>query len=277
VTEEVKPGIHRNIPEQVYRAWPYPSQTNLKVFVNRSAAHARYQLLHPSDPTPAQEMGTATHTAMLEPKRFQRTYAAAPEGLDKRTKAGKASWAKLVASGRTILRAEEYDHIDGMSAAIWAHPVASELLSGEGANELSIVWDEHLKAGPVRCKARVDRLTYHEGWPTVVDLKKTRDASPRNFIWDIGRYGYHIQIAMYLRALEAATEPMERRFIILAVEDEPPHGIVDYELDAQSLAEAQGQLFDCLEQWAECVASDEWPGYPPKIHGVTLPEKYWRK
>jgi hypothetical protein len=271
------PGIYRDIAEHIYRAWPYPSQSSLKLFEKRSAAHARYDLLHPKPPTRAREVGSAMHVAQFEPKRFTEEYIAAPAGMDRRTKKGKADWAELEKTGRTILLADEYEHIAGLSFELWAHPVASELLGGEGVNEVSIVWDEHADAGPVRCKARLDRLTYYDGWPTVVDLKKTRDASPRSFIWDIGRYGYHVQAAMYLRALEIATKPLERRFVILAVEDDPPHGVKVYELDESSLAEAQAQLFDCLEQWARCVKTGEWPGYTPEIYGVTLPEKYWRK
>lgn len=271
------PGIYRGIEEHIYRAWPYPSQSILKVFEKRSPAHARYELLHPKPPTLAKEIGSALHMAQFELERFRKEYIAAPAGLDRRTKAGMKKWAELEKTGRTILRQMEYEYVAGMGDALWEHPEARELLGGEGANELSMVWDEHTEAGPVRCKGRLDRLTYFEGWATIADLKKTRDASPWSFIWDIGKYGYYMQAAMYLRGLSELTKPLERRFIILAVEDTPPHGIKLYELDEASLEEARAQLFDCLEKWARCVASGEWPGYRGGVDQVTLPEKFWRK
>lgn len=93
---------------------------------------------------------------------------------------------------------------DAEIEALLAHPVANQLLFGaEGANELSIVWDEHPEAGKLRCKARLDRLTVFEQWATIVDLKKLEDASPKWIGFRIGDYRYDLQAAMYRRACAA--------------------------------------------------------------------------
>jgi hypothetical protein len=258
----------------VYRSWEAINQSTLKE-LDRSPLHARYALLHPSAPTPAMNLGSAAHTAILEPEHLERTYAQFPAGVNRRTNEGKRIWAELEASGREVLRSEEYGYVCSMRDAVWANPVANALLAGDGRNEFSVVWDEHLEEGPLRSKARLDRVTSLDGWPTIVDLKSARDASAREFRWAIGEYRYYLQAAMYRRALNALAH-VERRYIILVVENKPPHGVALYELDAASLAEGDRQLEARLELWHRCERKNDWPGYPVDVQSITLPERYWR-
>jgi hypothetical protein len=53
------------------------------------------------------KLGTATHCAILEPERFNSEYVAMPEGIDRRTTAGKQAYADLLASGAEILAADD--------------------------------------------------------------------------------------------------------------------------------------------------------------------------
>lgn len=279
-----EPGLYRDVPEAIYRAWPCPSQSLLHD-LERSPAHAYWNLTHPKAPSAAKRFGSATHSIVLMgPEDFERSYMQLPEGLDRRTKEGKAFWADFeMRETREGLKHDEYAAVVKIREALLGHPVASQLLWGaDGANELSIVWDEHLEAGKLRCKARLDRLTVFEGWPTIVDLKKLEDASPKWIGFRIGDYRYDLQAAMYRRACAALDDlqglpPTDRRFVFLCVEPEPPHAIALYELDAQSLAEGDAKLEAHLETWARCEKSGDWPGYPLSVQGVTLPEKFWRR
>ncbi len=53
------------------------------------------------------------------------------------------------------------------------------LNGGKGMNEVSIVWVDEQTG--LKCKARLDRLTVYRGYPFVLDLKTSKDASPSPF------------------------------------------------------------------------------------------------
>jgi hypothetical protein len=281
------PGLYPGVPEAAYRSWDAVSQSHLHDLVARTPMHAHYAYTHPQEPTGAMAFGSAAHIICLEPDRLEREYQCAPEGLDRRSKEGKARWAAMLADGREPMKFDEYHALATARDAVYAHPTASALLAGKGLNEVSLVWDDYGASGdddlpPLRCKARWDRLTTADDWPTIVDLKFVEDATPRWLPWKIGDYCYGLQASMYLRAGRmqdrlAGRAPVDRRFVFVFVEKAPPHGIACVELDAASLVECDEQLRAAMELWARCTASGHWPGYPAGIAGVSLPEKFWRR
>lgn len=118
-------------------------------------------------------LGSALHAAMLEPKTFRDLYCCGIK-VDRRTKAGKIEWAAFEAenAGKDILTAESWATCEAMADAIWAHPLASEILSGPGMQEVCAVWDDP-ETG-VRCKSRMDRVSAWDGFTWIWDLKKTQ-------------------------------------------------------------------------------------------------------
>ena len=84
-----------------------------------SGAHYRHYLNQDREPTPALILGSAIHCAVLQPELYGSLYATAPEGIDRRTSAGKASWAEFATlnEGKTILKAEDALTVEQMSTA----------------------------------------------------------------------------------------------------------------------------------------------------------------
>ena len=104
------------------------------------------------------ETGTAVHCAVLEPEKFELEYT---EGLSvgRRSKVDKEAWLEFEEdhAGQTCLTPKDWDQVWSMRESVMAHPTALELLSGEGLNEVTLIWnDEETEA---RCKGRLDRLT----------------------------------------------------------------------------------------------------------------------
>ena len=62
-----------------YHAMPGASASRLKQ-LQRSAAHMRYAMDNPQEPTQAMIIGTATHSAILEPVLFAKEWGRLPEG-----------------------------------------------------------------------------------------------------------------------------------------------------------------------------------------------------
>ena len=73
-----EPGLYADIPMLEYHTWEGASQSRLKVIRDQSPAHLRWQMDHPSPPSDAQAVGSAVHTAVLEPELFASSYDLGP-------------------------------------------------------------------------------------------------------------------------------------------------------------------------------------------------------
>ena len=72
-------GLHPRTPEHQYRLWPAANYSSIKEF-DSTPLHAYQHLIDPPAPTPAMELGTALHTAILEPERFSERYVRGAAG-----------------------------------------------------------------------------------------------------------------------------------------------------------------------------------------------------
>lgn len=87
----MKPGVYEGIPNAEYHGGPGISKSGLDL-VHRSPMHYHAVVTAANDrtPTPAQEIGTAVHMAILEPEEFAKTYCLAlrrsdvPDAIDDR-------------------------------------------------------------------------------------------------------------------------------------------------------------------------------------------------
>jgi hypothetical protein len=91
-----------------------------------------------------------------------------------RNSASYATW-KASLGGRVEVSEKDDDKVRRMCAALQSHDEARSLLWGEsGEPEVTLLWDDDATGLP--CKARIDRLLRHKGWP--VELKSTCDVRP---------------------------------------------------------------------------------------------------
>lgn len=251
-----------------YLALPGVNWSSLKHY-DRSPAHYRLAIDQEREQTPIMQTGSALHALVLEGElAFTSRYVVAPVGIDRRTKAGKEQWAafEAEADGKETLTQEQHATVCGMAAAILAHPRAGKLLEKCRERELSITWADFLTA--LTCKARLD--AYDETNGLVVDIKSTDDASPKAFERLAARMLYHGQAAFYLQGLrEAGADPA--RFLFIAVERNPPHGVAVYLADDEMVGVGSAMVAAFLERHAGCMAANAWPGYPVEVQTLSLP------
>ena len=236
----------------------------------KSPAHMRHALENPEEPTQAMIIGTAAHSAILEPDLFEKEWGRLPDG-DGRSKLLKEAKADLVAQfgADHILKAEAYDGIIGMRESVLGNKVAAGLLS-EANIEVSSYWVD--KRSGVECKARIDAMPYQDSdWGyCLVDVKTTTDASAKEFQKSVHFFGFHRQAAHYIASTTDKVFGRDR-FIFICVEKTPPHCVAIYELDSDAIALARLELDQILATWAECEANEEWPSYPEGIQELSLP------
>lgn len=264
----ISDGIYPGMSRAEYHAIKAVNQSLLKQFA-RSAAHAREYMMHPPEPTEAMDDGNAIHCAVLEPKRFADTYVVSPR-FDRRLKADKEAWAEFEKNnaGKEIIDEDTMLMCRAITENCYADPVINRILAGKGHSELCVVWTD-VETG-LRCKALLDCVVKFQGFTFIVDLKSTKDASPEAFGKQCANLGYHEQAAFYLEGLNTIA-PMERRFLHLAVEKVRPFCAAVYELQDDSINAGRFEFRAHLNQYAECLRTNVWPGYPSGITPLNIP------
>lgn len=236
------------------------SKSGLDLFA-RSPAHYRYSAKR--EPTAAMALGTATHTAILEPHIYAEKYVILRDAPDRRSSVYKEAVKQLGAE--YVLLGKEADQIAGMQEAVRSNRHAGALLA-DGYAEQSLFTRDPVTGVIVR--VRYDWITA-AGQP--VDLKTTQDASDEAFGKSIMNYRYHVQDVLYCDAWEWAFGEQPPPMLFLAVESEMPHCTAihriphDFRQYARKLYRAE------LNSYAACLESGQWPGLQSEPHTTQMP------
>lgn len=251
-----------DMPSDEYHRYPAISKSGLDL-IERSPAHFRYR--EPSETTRPMEIGTAIHTAILEPDRFSHDYLLLRDVTDRR--ASEYRQAIKVHDSANVLTGDEADKVSGMQESVYANTSARALLESEGYNELSAFATDPETGLLLKC--RFDLLT-HGG--IGVDLKKTQDVRPEKFSRSVYDYRYHVQDAFYSYVFALASGGVQlQAFKILAVEERMPHISQVYQLDSEAKAEGNRAFRRNLETYAKCFESGDWHGYNIESELLSLP------
>ena len=232
------------------------SSSGLKKILPDNATPAHYQeyLTGERTETTALRVGTAIHTAILEPDVFKAEYLVAPQ-VDRRTTEGKAKWKEFLefSVGKSIVTAAELAMIQGMARQVSQHKMANTLLA-MGKAEQSIFWTDS-ETG-IRCKIRPDSLSGY----AILDVKSTASAHRNNFPRSCVNYDYDLSAAMYQEGFfQLSGEKID--FVFLACEKEAPHLCALYKASEEMMASGYAKFRRALRTLAECTASGKWGGY----------------
>jgi exodeoxyribonuclease VIII len=230
----------------------------------RSPAHFQASLVEEHKDTPALKFGRLVHTATFMPLEFKAKVAILPEGMDRRTKAGKETYEAFLAGllpDTDVVDAETHAHIADVTES------AQEGLSALGLDHVAWSVEEPMtkQYAGVTIKGRPDLVSKIGNEIVVVDLKTTQDASPYSFARDVHNFKYFMQAAWYLE-LTGAT-----RFIFVAVEKDPPFAWRVYELDAEAIAEGKRLMDEACAMYKQCTTFNAWPSYSKDLTSLSLP------
>ena len=249
---------------------PTLSASIARVLVSQTPAHARAQ--HPRL-NPAYErveeakfdIGVASHRMLLEGEGCVHIVAAP----DWRTGYAREQRDFGRSQGRIPLLEAQYVELEAMVAAVREQIGLLEAdppLFTDGRPEQTLLWDEQ----GVACRARLDWL--RDDYTAIDDFKSTaKSADPLKW----GQHTlfgmqYHLQAAMYRRAVRAVTgvEP-EFRFVVCEIT--PPFACSVLTLDRDAWDLAESQLDYALRVWKRCLAADHWPAYTTRTAYVSAP------
>lgn len=247
-------AVKLNISDREYRERKELSRSDL-FKLSKSPAHFIYALKNPQEETAAMIFGTAFHTLVLEPEKFEDTYITVPK-IDRRTKEGKAQTEEAERSGKITLTEETVSRLRAMRASIMSNKYAEILLRGE--KEQSYFWTDELTGIDLKC--RPDCRTDLKTMSVIVDLKTTENAATEAFMRSALSYGYDLQAAVYRQGVEAF-EKKPHRFVFIAVEKSPPYACNIIEADDVFVDKGSRDLRDYLYTVRECRSSGNWYGY----------------
>lgn len=228
--------------------------------IRKSPAHYLYKVTNPEEPTAALLFGTAAHKYILEPDTFWDEYIFVPK-IDRKTKAGKEEYQKIMESGKTPISAEDLEIITKMDAQIKAHPFASALLK-TGEHEVPVEWTDESTGEP--CKCRPDVITTFDGEDWIVDYKTTTSCMDGAFEKSCRMYGYKLQAGMYSEGVFCTTF-RDCKFAFVAQEKTPPYAVRVYVCDEGFRLEGQDLFHELIGIYHKCKESGEWPGYKDEV------------
>ena len=234
-----------------YFALDAVSASDLKALM-RSPLYYQHYKAKGIKATPAMQLGTAAHMAILEPERFA-SDCVMWDGAVRRGKVWDAFCEQY--ADKTILTVSEYDACCSMAAAVRKHEGAVSWLTG-GNPEVVLRWD-YDGEGSMPCKCRIDWMPAGAG---IVDLKTTADPSPRAFSRTAANLNYHMQLAWYRRGYRAVKRTDLCPVKILAVQNQAPWDVVFYDVPEEVLARGDELCDEAVDLLGRCEASGNWFG-----------------
>lgn len=274
-------GVYHDMPFEDYHAVDAVSASGLRIFA-RSPWHYRNRVS--ITPTRPMLRGSLAHCALLEPEAVGSRYIVAPENAPR--KPTSAQWAAANpnegsraamdwwrefqerASGRDIIRAEEFAICQQQLLAIVAVPELAALLA-DGKGEVSIFWTD--PDTRLYCKARLDWLQVAGKKGCILELKSTVNESPSGFGRTSARMKYELQRAHYIDAIKLGAELQFGGFTFAAVTSAAPVLAVPYDLTEEMASQADDERAEHLQRLAWCIKEDQWPAYGCGVQPLDYP------
>ncbi len=206
--------------------------------------------------------GTAVHAFFLERNKFNSDFAIKPQDIRLNTKAGK-EWAQEH-NNKIIIDSELGNNLYEMEKSFMDSP-AKLIYEIKGRSELSYFWND---IGLVKGKCRPDWIS--DDGNIIVDIKTTTDASPRGFQKSISTWGYHLQLAWYMRGLQKLGIPCNE-FIFIAIEKTPPFSVGVYSADREMILFGNQEINKLVVDIDKALKDKKFPDYTPEIMPLGLP------
>ena len=292
--ELIKPGWHPDIPNDVYHKSNGVSSSQLKKLMEQTPAHLQYYRTHPKPPTPNMKLGTAVHSLVLEPHKFEEDIAVMAGDVKKPTKAQlnakngptdatlklMAFWEdfELKNKGKTVITEAQLEMAQAMAKRVREAPIIGLLVNDLIVESSVYHWyksmdpDDNTQYQEL-LKVRPDGIP--RPYPGVVlDLKSCADASYSGFEKAMRYFYYHLSASMYLELCNQCLELLDfmkiyafTKFIFVCVESEPPHEVAAYEF-MPKFRDAGNRDFRIAMHRYHKGKNEGWPGYPDEIRGI---------
>lgn len=272
------PGIHRNVPADVYHSANGISNSQLKHL--DPPARFPVAIATKVEVTPFMRMGTLVHHAILEPDRPMPGIVKRPDtytddkGVVKPWHGASNTCKQWLRDHDAweILTSDEFDTLQNCVRALEQDTAASNLLVGSEC-EVSVWAPLKLPSGrEVMRRGRLDAVRA----PVACDIKVVQEGmgAKREFeklAWD---RRYIVQGSYYMDIWNDVNQDDKlQAFVFFVVERAAPWLVSRYEIAVGSDEYHAGreQYIKDLETYALCVETKTWPGYADGFQKLEMP------
>lgn len=256
--------------EEYHSKKEYISASGLKL-IKKSPLH--FKEVEKTE-TDAMKFGSAYHTFILEPNKFEEEYylfddseiysiligegAKSPRATKKYKEWHEAQMR--IAGQKKMIDRETYNQLSSMKKRLQSHRYAKSLITN-GEPELSVYVEAKIFTGEtVKIKIRPDFLKQKKR--IISDLKTTSDASIMGFPNNAANFDYHIQAALYSDIMDKINgKGLGYDFFFIAQEKTIPFAFNVFRANPQFMGQGRYEYEMLLMLYAQCSADNFWPGY----------------
>ena len=205
------------------------------------------------------DFGTAWHAIWLQDPNVDLHVV---DAADWRGKDAREARELARVNKQTPILKKDYDQIMTMMEVIQRHPLASNLTRQPGDEiERSFFWVDPRTGVQLRVRADLLRLRTGSARSLIVDGKTTMTARPERFARSAMDYGYHIQAALYVRAIKELGLDDDPLFLLLVQEKEAPYSVVVGQFAPDDLKIGDFLVDKAIDLYKHCKDTNSWPGY----------------
>ena len=248
---------------------PHISSSDIKEIAATSVLHWAIKQDKPRKETPAMRMGSMLHSMILEP--HKKEYV---RGLPNRLK--RKEWAameeKAAKQGKILVTEGEYDEAEELAAiALDTCKLLRESIKKENFVAEASVFT-YLDDFNLAVKARPDGLlmpTKEGEQGIILDIKKTKATTPKEFEKEIQRYSYHLQASYYMMVMRQAEMPCNK-FYFIAVNSDTGVATV-HELSELYLKYAEKRMYEAMHKLVHAQSTGQFDTGWNDVNVIHLP------
>lgn len=219
--------------------------------------------------TDATIIGKAAHCRILTPDLFDASFVVKPEGMEFRSKEAKAQRDEWLASGKTILTADDYQQVEQIAAAFNEKPLARRSIAKASAIETSVYWTCAESGLPRKC-----RPDWWVDGEATYDLKISVDAEK-----DLATLAYKAHVNGWANQAAGCKAGLEANGVnvkvgrIVVIAPRPPQRFRVWllEIRENDMLFLEMDNANTCRQMAVCHRSGVWPSTPDEWTTIELP------
>lgn len=260
-----------------YRSYGAVSQSDLKAAKRNPQLYYETYLREPASSrrskpatTAEQQWGMACETFLRTQQLPEDVVVIPAEALNKDGHRKGAAWTEFAAAnvGKTLVTRREYDQqfagLEDAFSNVMGHAVAKMILQSPTALwSQRFAWECPETGLPL--KAELDLVDSERG--ILVDVKTAADTDQEAFGRAVYTYGYDIQAAQYLEAVQHMWPEQQWTYGWIVIRNKAPHEVEVYDATDELLAYGRRRLMAARQHFADCVESGTWKS---ATHGISV-------
>jgi exodeoxyribonuclease VIII len=249
--------------EDYHGSFSHISASWLKKAPESLYAFSMYPTEEKDEPTPAMIFGTAMHTKLLEPHRFEQEYFSykksdLPFPESTMGKKENKEWVASKGYGKIALSPEKMDVLIAMSERVRKDRMVAKAVSSN--IEHSIFWHDPDTGIPLKTRPDTFWLNAARSKAIVLDVKTDADGDLYSFSKTVSDSRHDIQAAMQVDGIMKSTGVSEFEYFYLVLSKKYPYDYAIYRLPQEDVEFGRDSYKKHLRQILECTRTGHWPG-----------------